>query len=79
MKVFITKYALTQGIIEADARGVGDGMVVVRGRFDSYFRKDDWHDNIIDAVDAANRMRTKKITSLKKQLDKLEHMLFTEV
>ena len=83
MKVWITKYALTDGIIEAIAykltwrtyivipKYIGTRVGIIRLM------------NILDysvtkelAVKKAEEMRQKKIASLKKQIKKLEEMRF---
>jgi len=83
MKVFITKYALTQGIIKKDAEELSNnGMIkVAKGGdffFDSYYHKNEWFDNLTDAALHAEEMRKKKIELVKKQLAKLEKMKFIE-
>ena len=84
MKVWITKYALTDGIIEAIAykltwrtyivipKYIGTRVGIIRLM------------NILDysvtkelAVKRAEEMRQKKIESLKKQIKKLKKMRFT--
>lgn len=81
MRVYITKYALTEGIIETD----GDiydkipTMITVRlpkTSFDSNFHGNDWHNNVDVAKAHAEVIRTKKIASLRKQIAKLEAMSF---
>lgn len=79
MKVWITKYALTQGIFEAEAEVIEDGTVRVRQEFIvSYYHKEgrDWHKTKESAVAKAEEMRKKKIASLKKQIEKLEKKKF---
>lgn len=80
MKVWITKYALTKGIIETEAEDCGDDMVRVhnKGYCDSYYHKEgnEWHRTKQSAISKAEEMRKKKIESLKKQIRKLENMKF---
>lgn len=79
MKVWITKYALTQGIFEEEAEDYGDGFVKVtkKGFLDSYYKKGkDWHKTKESAIAKAEEMREKKIASLKKQIEKLEKIKF---
>ena len=73
MKVFITKYALTKGIIEAEAEHLGDGMARV-GR--SYYHGKDWHKTRRDAIIDARDRRTRKIASLEKQLKRVKGLSF---
>jgi hypothetical protein len=74
MKVYITKYALTQGIITSDVVDVGDNIVYDnRG---TYYHKPDWHESMDEAIQRAEAMRQAKIKSLQKQIKKLEDMRF---
>ena len=82
MKVYITKYALTQGIFEVEGEVCGG----IFGRmFDAekngYFHNhpygiDEWHRTRASAVRTAEQMRQKKIASLEKQIEKLKKMKF---
>ncbi len=80
MKVWITKYALTQGIKENEANvcsDVSDEMIVVKGiGLYGYFHKPYWHTDKQEAIKHAESMRLKKIDSLKKQIAKLEKLKF---
>lgn len=77
IKIYITKYALTQGILEKDAKIVEPGMVVVNdGVASSYYHGDDWHETLDDAKERAEQMRRKKVESLKKQLARVEALTF---
>ena len=66
MKVWITKYALTRGIIETENLN------------NCYSGKEySWiHYDKNSAIQKAEEMRQKKIASLKKQIEKLERMRF---
>jgi hypothetical protein len=78
MKVFITKYALTQGITELDAEEVGNGMIRTNGQFAAYFHGlgREWHTDRQSAISAARHMQALKIISLEKQIDKIRRMEF---
>lgn len=83
-KVFITKYALTQGILEEEADITVYQSPIEKPR--EYARvKGDWSGYPIgkeafytleEAVKRAEEMRKKKIESLKKQIVKLEKLSF---
>ena len=82
MKVWITKYALTERIIMAeatlcDSEGVRP-LTMIRREISAscvtYYHKPDWHETRRGAVERAEQMRQKKIASLRKQLAKLEGM-----
>lgn len=83
--VWITKYALTNGIYEADMRhcvSVSDKMVTEDkqgGYYNASFHKPYWHLTKEEAIAMAEVMRTKKIASLKKAIKKLEAMKFEVV
>ena len=78
MKVWITKYALTDGIIEEEAKLCSEDMIKVEGRYFSYFHSEgkEWHRTEEAAKARAEEMRKKKIASLQKQLKKYEKMRF---
>ena len=87
MKVWITKYALTDGIEEIDSNQVKEFEITDMGYL--YFRRNgkysytmaiysqkDWHRTKESAIKKAEEMRQNKIVSLKKQIKKLEEMRF---
>lgn len=79
MKVWITKYALTDGIVEKECKDCGDGMVKeIENPFPIYYHGEgkDWHRTKESAIQKAEEMRKKKIESLKKKIKKLEEMKF---
>ena len=79
MKVWITKYALTDGIIEGDASMCVFDRATVdlkNSKYEIDFYGSDWHYDKESAIRQAEEMRQKKIGSLKKQIEKLEGMRF---
>ena len=78
MKVFITRYALTKGIIETDdAEGCFDiSPEMISSKKYGCFHGDDWHKTKEEAIAFAEKMRVKKIESLKKQIAKMEKLKF---
>jgi len=79
MKAYVTKYALTMGILELEVEDADDGMIKdTRGQFPSYYHGEgkEWHRTREAAVKRAEVMRTKKIASIKKQLAKIENLEF---
>jgi len=85
MKVWISKYALTQGIFEKDAedcensRGELKGMIKYHENgFTVHFHGEgnEWHRTKEEAIKKAEEMRLKKIESHKKAIIKLEKMKF---
>lgn len=79
-KVFITKYALTKGILEKEAEicncGNGHIRAYVKGEFSSYSLGKEAFRTREQAMEGAEKMRLKKIASLKKQIEALEKMKF---
>ena len=77
MKVWMTKYALTDGIIEADGVRTTQGVYIANSGLNTdWFYGSDWHSNKQSAINKAEEMRQNKIASLKKQIEKLEEMRF---
>ena len=77
MKVWITKYALTDGIIETDAEVGGFDTITAtwdNGTRCDNFKGEEWWSRKENAIQKAEEMRQKKIASLKKQIEKLERM-----
>jgi len=63
MKVWITKYALTQGIIEKEARDFGDGMIETLEKWSAYFHGegDEWHKTKESAIKKAEKCGKRKL------------------
>lgn len=76
---WVTKYALTKGIQEVEARlsEVAPTMILV-GDYTrpTYFHGTEWHRDRASAVAKAEDMRRKKIASLKAQIKRLEGLKF---
>ena len=87
MKVWITRYALTDGIIEAEIIeqwNMRNDPVCVMVKYLCQFQNsnkyildsDDFCFDYECAIQKAEEMRQKKIASLRKQIEKLEGMRF---
>ena len=77
MQVFITKYALTNGIFEREAELCEAKMVRCKSLYSvEYYHGNDWYESFEDAKVQAELMRDKKITALERQIKKLEAMKF---
>ena len=80
MKVFITKYALSQGIYEAEVEDCGDGMVRQPNAncYASCFHGEgrEWAKTREAAIECAEKMRTRKLASIEKQVKKLKALEF---
>ena len=80
MKVYITKYALSTGIIETDDAEICSNIIsgdMISSKKYGTFHGNDWHKKKEDAVLRAEVMRIKKIESLKKQIEKLDKTKFS--
>ena len=81
LKIYITRYALTSGIQEAEAT-VGDhapNMAVVEGTgLTLYLHGNDWHRTFESAVARAEEMRAKKLKVLDKTVRKLKDVSFAK-
>jgi len=73
MKVYVTQYALTKGILEkhVDVDNKFPNLACDLQNRLAYYHKPYWHENYQDAVKHAQDMQTKKIKSLQKQLEKV--------
>lgn len=81
MRVYVTKYALTDGISVrmVDRSDAVPSMVTDRsGPYTTHFRGEgrEWHRTPESALKRAEEMRRKKIASLKKSLAHMEAMKF---
>lgn len=79
MKVFITKYALTKGIIEVEGETTSSTTMVryKSGKYpNQYIHKPFWYENREEAVKHAEELRKRKIASVKSQITKLEKITF---
>jgi hypothetical protein len=83
MKAYITKYALTLGIMEVEAEQSPVAPNMVSWKIPSEWYENhahgegkDWHRTKESAVARAEKMRLAKISSLKKAIKKLESLKF---
>jgi hypothetical protein len=78
MKVWITRYALTVGILEVDAE-ISEGMASFKRTLDSYTEYahgKDWHQTKDQALIRAGEMKIAKLQSLEKQIKKVSKITF---
>lgn len=81
--VFVTKYALTGGIVEREVIDLYDGGMVrarMKGAPNNYalYFRPDYALSREDAIKQADDKRDRKLASLRKQIAKLEAMTFAE-
>lgn len=81
MKVWISKYALTNGVLEIEARvcdNVSPDMIEdINEKYHYYhYEGRDWHRTRESALTKAEQMRKKKIASLETQIEKLRKLRF---
>lgn len=77
MQCWITKYALTVGIIKVEGKlsSISKDMISYKRHnadFEEYAHGKDWHKTFELAKERAEEMRVDKISSLLKQIAKLE-------
>lgn len=78
-RIYITKYALSKGILEEEAVIKDYGRysrALVKGDYSSYGIGSEAFFKREDALKNAENRRIKKIESLKKQINKLENLKF---
>lgn len=76
MKAYVTKWALKKGIIEVENPEFYEKYICF-GVYNELVNPVDWFRTKQEAIRRAEDMRVKKISSLKKQLAKLERMKFS--
>ena len=77
MKAYITKYALTKGILKREVNACGSATMV-RDAINllTFYHADEWHTTFEAAAVKAEDMRQKRILSLQKQIRKLGKLEF---
>lgn len=80
MKFFLSKYALTDGIKEAEGKVVKGDTVYAKldGYYSLFAFGKEAHETREAAVEAAETMRKRKIASLQKQIAKIEELDFSK-
>ena len=77
MKLWISKWALTEELIEVDAPPSSCGYVSFpKGGYTNYATKSQHHPTKEEAITRAEQMRANKIESLRKQIAKLQNLKF---
>jgi hypothetical protein len=81
MTAFITRYALSRGIFEIEAKITDHDRRIINQTVDgkginSYYHAREWWTTKGEAIKQAQRMRDKKVKSLSKQIEKLKEMEF---
>jgi len=79
MKVYVTKWCLTQGILELEvelSQKFPDMVSPVDRKWMASFHNGEWYETFDAAAGRADQARVRKITSLKKQIAKLGAMRF---
>ena len=74
IKVWITRHALGSGICMFYAEQLTDEMIRVDGL--TYYHRPDWHETESAAYQHAEKMRQKRLASLKTQLARMEALSF---
>ena len=89
MQIYVTKWALTQGILEMEADDIDETLYpdrtirmasvpgVAGKSYRQNFHGSEWHRTQSAAIEQAEELRRKKIVSLQKQLAKIENLKFS--
>lgn len=78
IKVWITKYALTQGVYVASGQMLASGNVRLKGdysgkgRFDQIFSPSEFRLSEVEAIERAKAMRDRRAKKIRAELDALE-------
>ena len=65
MKLYITKYALTKGVLEVNGKVDDNGYAIVSiNNSKEVFNRKDWYLNKNNAIERAEELKTNKIKSL---------------
>lgn len=77
MKIFVTKYALTKGILELECEIINGKLAkTIETSFPQYFKESEWFYNEEFAIKRSNKMKINKIASLERQITKLQKIQF---
>ena len=79
MKIYVTKFALTKGILEKEAEicsTVNEKMIKVDSKYPEYLHKPFWHTSKEDAIVHAEILRENELKSLEKRIEKLKKIKF---
>jgi hypothetical protein len=81
MKAWVTKYALTTGILEMEGEvsETSPGMFSPTresGTYQTFYHKPFWHESAAAAVEHAEKLRAAKLKSLEKASSKLKSLRF---
>jgi hypothetical protein len=76
MRVYVTKYALTEGVrvVDAEITTTSATMICYRigDNYDDYAHAGDWFTNAEEAAQQVQKLREKQVASLQKRLDKMK-------
>lgn len=79
MRVWITKYALTEGVFDVEGEITSSFPDMCSWKSNGYpcfAHGKDWHKTESEALARAEQMRMNKIASLRKQIQKLDKLVF---
>lgn len=81
MKIYVTKWALKKGIVLVDGEsssGKGSMRILSTGPFwGHYLHRTEWGTTLEEAILKAELARNRRITALKKEIQKLRNLTFT--
>ena len=74
---YVTRYALSVGILEVEARfRIGSDLIVTNEKYPQYLHKGDWFLTKKEAIIDAEKRREKKLKSLENQIQKLKKLKY---
>ena len=79
MRVWVSKYALSEGLFEVDGEVTREGGISYtppNGGLRQYYYGSDWHATKESAIARAEEMRIRKLKSLNKQIENVTALKF---
>ena len=81
---YVTRYALSKGILKVSVKRIFQGKSIIVNISDEMYAvvmnpKTDGSTSLDEAISMAERMKQRKIKSLQQQINRLEQLNFTEV
>ena len=74
--IYITKYCLTQGILEKEAEITDNGLARIKGMQNELYHEGQFYFTMKEAVSRAKQLRSAKISAMYKSVDKLQKLVF---
>jgi len=72
---YVTKYSLTTGTEEVTGEVEGK-MLIIRGKYCTYYHGNEWHMTLEDAYKRFEEMRESELTRLRKKTTRIANLKF---